>query len=273
MAYQPLIDKKILQIITEPDVAIGLLLGGIRKGKSVLGYGIIDDLHSMGFPAFVFGLPYCKHHLLPEHIKPVLDIDLIPDGSAFIVDEAYREFYARESMAKPNKFIDSLAALSGQKKLKSVYITQQARRLERGIVGQVDFILFKKPSLMQMKFDRGELKPMLADVYTEFKALNIPKGTSRAEYEKRCTYIYSEDFCGMVENSNKPPSWWTDDLSRAYANVPLSERQEMTEKQIVKAITTYIGGTEQVVKDSRFYDREGTYVPKSKRTESQRTVS
>jgi hypothetical protein len=268
-----LIDKKILQIITELDVAIGLILGGIRKGKSVLGYGIIEDLHSMGFPAFVLGLPCCKHKFLPEHIKPVMDIDLIPDGSAFIVDEAYREFYARESMTKPNKFIDNLAGVSGQKKLKSIYITQQARRLERGIVGQVDFILFKKPSLMQMKYDRCELRQMLIEVATAFKTLSIPKGFTRKEYEKKCTYVFSEDFCGMVENSNKPPSWWTDELSRAYANVPLSERQEMTEKQIVKAITTYIGGAEQVVKDSRFYDREGSYVPKSKRTESQRTVS
>lgn len=262
-----LINEKILQIITEPDIAIGLILGGIRKGKSVLGYGIIEDLHFIkGFSAFAFGLPPCKHKLLPAHIKPILDIDLIPDGSAFVVDEAYREFYARESMNKGNKFIDTLAALSGQKKFKSIYISQHARRLERGIVGQVDFILFKKPSLMQMKFDRSELKQILAEVYEAFKALKVPKGISRNEYEKKCTYVFSEDFCGMVENSNKPPSWWTDALSRAYANVPLSEKK-ITEKQIVNVIREYIDGEKQVIKDSRFYDREGNYIPKSKRTE------
>jgi len=259
-----LIDKAIMDIITEADVSVGLILGGRRKGKSVLGYGIIDNLCNINnLPAFVFGLPTCKHTLLPEFIKPISNLDLIPDGSAFIVDEAYREFYSRMSMSHRNKFIDTLVALSGQKQLKSVYITQHARRVERGIVGDVDFILFKKPSLMQMEFDRPEFKRLLFKVHKAFQDLKPPNGLSLNEYQKQCTYIVSEDFVGMIENSNKPPSWWSEDISRAYAGVPLDEQIEeakYTEKQILSMISSYIGGKKT--------ERSEPYIPKSKRTVS-----
>lgn len=251
-----MIHAQILEVILDADVSIGLILGGRRKGKSVLGYGIIDELHKK-HPAFIFGLPESKHALLPSHIKPIDDLDQIPDGSAFVVDEAYKEFYSRMSMSAQNKFIDTLVALSGQKGLKALYITQQARRLERGIVGGVDFVLFKKPSLMQMEFDRPQFRARLTKVYKAFQELTPPEGMSLQDYQKRCTYIFSEDYVGMIENSNTPPEWWSEEISKAYAGVPLVDKRK-TEKQIVQIISKYIGG-------QLAYDKRGKYIQKSKR--------
>ncbi len=217
-----MINKSILEIINDNDVSTGIILGGRRKGKSVLGYGIIEALHnSMGISAFVLGLPAEKERHLPNYVVRLQNIDKLKDGSAFLVDEAYKEFYSRQSMSKINKYVDTLVALSGQKQLKSLYITQHARRLEIGIVGGVDFILFKKPSLMQMKFDRHQFRKILEEVYDAFQNLTPPEGMSLEEYQKRCTYVVSEDFVGMVENSNTPPTWWNEELSRAYAGVPI----------------------------------------------------
>lgn len=216
------IHSKILEIINERDVSIGMILGSRRKGKSVLGYGIIEELHkTSGMPTFALGLPVDKERYLPSHIVRLQHLDRLKDCSALLVDEAYKEFYSRQSMSKINKYIDTLVALSGQKQLKSLYITQHARRLEIGIVGGVDFILFKKPSLMQMKFDRHQFRKILEEVYDAFQNLIPPEGMSLEEYQKRCTYIVSEDFVGMVENSNTPPAWWNEELSRAYAGVPI----------------------------------------------------
>jgi len=216
------IHEKILEIINEGDVSIGMILGARRKGKSVLGYGIIEELHnSMGLPTFALGLPADKERYLPNHIVRLQHLDRLKDCSVLLVDEAYKEFYSRQSMSKINKYIDTLVALSGQKQLKSLYITQHARRLEIGIVGGVDFILFKKPSLMQMKFDRHQFRKILEEVYDAFQNLAPPEGMSLEEYQKRCTYVVSEDFIGMVENSNTPPTWWSEQLSRAYAGVPI----------------------------------------------------
>jgi len=216
------IDEKILRIIGDSDVSIGMILGARRKGKSVLGYGIIEELHNTsGMPTFALGLPADKQRYLPKHIVRLQHLDRLKDCSALLVDEAYKEFYSRQSMSKINKYIDTLVALSGQKQLKSLYITQHARRLEIGIVGGVDFILFKKPSLMQMKFDRHQFRKILEEVYDAFQNLTSPEGMSLEEYQKRCTYVVSEEFVGMVENSNTPPTWWNEQLSNAYAGVPI----------------------------------------------------
>lgn len=217
-----MISKSILEIIDDDDVSTGIILGGRRKGKSVLGYGIIEALYnSMGMSAFVLGLPADKERHLPKYVVRLQHIDKLKDGSAFLVDEAYKEFYSRQSMSEINKYVDTLVALSGQKQLKSLYITQHARRLEIGIVGGVDFILFKKPSLMQMKFDRHQFRKILEEVYAAFQNLVPPEGISLGEYQKQCTYVISEDFVGMIENSNTPPAWWNEQLSRAYAGVPI----------------------------------------------------
>ncbi len=237
---------KLFEVITGPDTHIGLILGGIRRGKSLLGYGAMDDLHTVAAKdVYVFGLPPSKSKLLPSFMKTVGSLNDVPDGSALLVDEAYREFYSRMSMSHRNKFIDTLAALSGQKGLASIYITQHARRLERGIVSSVDYILFKKPSLMQIEFDRPELKATLIKVRNAFQELKPPKSGDLKEYEKMCTYVMSEDFVGMVENSNLKPDWWTEDLSKAYAGVPLEEKrkvEDMTEKEITRIVREYIGG-------------------------------
>lgn len=219
-----MIHKTIMNIINNPDASIGLILGGRRKGKSVLGYGIVDELHKKSnLPVFVLGLPKDKVRFLPDHITRLKHLYKLIDSSVLLVDEAYKEFYSRKSMTDVNKYVDTLVALSGQKRLKSFYISQYARRLEVGIVGGVDFVLFKKPSLLQMSFDRQQFRSYLQKVYNAFQNLTPPKGMSLGEYQKRCTYILSEDFTGMIENSNTVPEWWTEDLSRAYSGVPIDE--------------------------------------------------
>jgi len=259
-----LIHSTILEIIMDPDVSIGIILGGRRKGKSVLGYGIIDELHNTNLQTFVLGLPQTKTHLIPPYIQSIGDLDDVPDKSAVIIDEAYREFYARMSMSAKNKFVDTLVALSGQKRLKCIFITQQARRVEVGIAGSPDFMLFKKPSLVQMEFDRPQYRRKLAEVYKAFQELKTPKDLSLKEYQKQCTYIFSEDYVGMIENSNTSPSWWTEDISRAYAGVSLKEgkkeKREYTDKEIVKIFANVIGG-----KSLTGFGKDGRYIPKSKR--------
>lgn len=243
-----MIDEKILKIINGSDISIGLILGGRRKGKSVLGYGIVEELcRLMGMPAYVLGLPVDKQRHLPKNIVRLQHLDKLKDSSVLLVDEAYKEFYSRHSMSDANKYIDTLVALSGQKQLKSLYITQHARRLEIGIVGGVDFILLKKPSLMQMKFDRNQFRGILQEVYDAFQDLSPPAGIGLEEYQKRCTYVVSEDFVGMIENSNTPPTWWSEDLSRAYAGVPIGW----------EAVNDGLGRTLRIKQEGkRFYGHE-----------------
>ena len=189
-------------------------------------------------------------------------------------------------MSKRNKFVDTLVALSGQKQLKCIFITQQARRVEVGIAGSADFLLIKKPNLLQMQFDRPQYRNLLVKVHNAFQNLKPPAGTTLNDYQKCCTYVFSEDYVGMVEKSNLVPSWWNQEISRAYAGVSLKdemeEKTDYTEKQVTKILAKVItGGPEPNFREykkymktdidkvdrngHRVYDDEGKYIPKGHR--------
>jgi len=155
-------------------------------------------------------------------MDPLTTLEL-PDDSIIVFDEAYREFYSRQAMSAVNKQIDTIAGLVGQKNICALYVTQLARKLDVGIVGACDSILFKQPSLLQMKFDRGEMKKEIEKIYRLFK--DIP-----SEKVKAHTYVISDDFEGFLKNPLPP--WWTEELSKAYRGIAL-ETEPKREGELV----------------------------------------
>lgn len=201
--------------IVQPGT-LNLIAGGKGKGKSVLAYWLIELLHEeLNLNAYIYGLPEEKWHLIPEFADPLATLDL-PENSIILFDEAYKDFYARTPGAKSNKQIDTIAGLVRQKNIIGLYITQQTRKLDVGIVGSCDTLLFKKPSLLQMLFDRRELRAIIAKVYNKFKQFSD-------DDIKKNTYVISEDFEGFL--TNPKPAWWTEELSTAYKGVSLAIKE------------------------------------------------
>jgi len=199
-----------------PEVGFGLIMGDIRSGKSVLGYGLLEDL---GFKydrdMLVYGLPKEKVYLLPDHIKPVYKVSELKEYSVVLFDEAYKEFYSREWQKNPNKLIDTMAGLAGQKEMLGIFITHQSRKLEVGVVSALQFLLYKKPSLLQHRFERPQIRSLTVEVYEALKKY------SRKEARKHA-YVFFPDYVGLVLNSNNPPEWWSEELSKAYAHVSIT---------------------------------------------------
>jgi hypothetical protein len=203
-------EQKWLEIV-EPQ-SMNLIAGAKRTGKSVLAYWLMEQLHKKyGLNAYVYGLPEAKWHLLPEFTDPLTTLDL-PEDSIIIFDEAYREFHSRTPMGADNKQIDTIAGLVGQKNIVALYITQMTRKLDVGIVGACDSIMWKKPSLLQMKFEREQFRREVDSIYHKFKKLED-------DSIKMSTYVISEDFEGFLVNP--VPDWWSEELSTAYKGVPL----------------------------------------------------
>lgn len=225
-----MIHKKFEEIVPN-EGHMGMIFGDIRSGKSCLAYALLEHL-SMEYnrDAYVYGLPREKAYLLPPSITPIYSLDDLAENSIVLFDEAYISFYSRMSSSNINKMMDTLAGLVGQKNILAIYITQQTRRLEIGIVSSVGWICCKKPSLLQSRFDRKELRGIIKEVYGAFNKLVPPEGTSKKDYQKRCTYVVSSDFEGMIENSNTPPSFWSEDLSKAFEGVLLSSNTGKKEK-------------------------------------------
>ena len=234
-----------------PRMGIVLILGGEGSGKSNLGYGVLESLRDTGRKLLVYGLPPEKSIYLPDWIRICPNLD-IPEGSVTLVDEAYIQFYSRGSMSSQNKFMDMFSGLVRQKDILAIYITQSSRKLDIGLVSAPRVLLIKQPSLLQMRLDRSELRPILADADRAFRELEIKskvkeKPKQVVEIEKRmselgadtavnarlliATYVVSNRFEGLIDNSNRSPSFWREELSRAFANVSMNEDINMTKQK------------------------------------------
>jgi hypothetical protein len=204
--------------IIQPQ-SLNIILGRKRYGKSCLGYFILEMLHrEQGMDCYVYGLPEEKTHLLPDFITPIYDLNL-PEESAILLDEAYISFHARSAMSSTNKMMDTLAGLVGQKEIIALFITQQSRKLDIGIVSAADTLLFKMPSMLQAKFERPEIRRLSESVYEKFKDVDGNK--------KIYTYVMTDDFEGFV--TNPKPTFWTEELSKAFAGVEIGGKNINTE--------------------------------------------
>ena len=161
----------------------------------------------------MFGFPSSKVNLLPNWVTPIEDPEF-PDDSIVIADEAYRQFYSRESMSDANKLADQFAGLVGQKGVLAIYLTQTARKLEIALVSGAQVFLLKKPSRLMVLLDRSALRPLLARAFDSFQASSCPPAEA--------TYVVSDPFEGFLEHSNSPPSFWSDELSRVWRGVSMA---------------------------------------------------
>ena len=207
----------LLSRLIQPEGLI-LITGDIGSGKSCLAYSIMEDMHiKYKKPCYVFNFP--RPEILPSWIKNTTDPEL-PEDSIVILDEAYIFFHSRASMKEQSRFIDQFAGLVRQKGILAIFVTQMTRKLDRGIVGSAQGFLIKKLSRMNVRLDRSDLKPILEDAYKAFQ--NLPKDID----PRKCTYALIGDFEGMIINSNWTPTFWTEEMSKAWKGVSFRENSE-----------------------------------------------
>jgi len=199
-----------------PEFGLGLICGDIRQGKSALGYALLQDLSiDRELNCYVMGVPAVKRHLFPDWILFSDILDDIPPGSVVLCDEAYIALHSRDSMSIENKMADLLAGLVGQRELVAIYITQQTRKLDIGIVSCANFIFWKRPSLLQQHFERPQIRKMSQLARKSFEGLSPEKCRNGC-------YVISGDFEGFVPEANELPDWWSDDISKAFKGVSLT---------------------------------------------------
>jgi len=208
------IARELLDIL--PQEGIILIAGGIGQGKSCLGYGIAEDLSQQDDrPIYAFNFPQAKINLLPKFITPIYD-ENFPEHSIVIADEAYFAFYAKDHTSEANKFMDKFSGLARQKGILTIFITQTTRKLSLAAVSGVQVMLIKCPDVMMVDLDRGQLRKRLTSALNLFTKLD-------AGNRQSATYVRSIDFTGLINNSNTPPSFWTEGLSRAWEDVDIRE--------------------------------------------------
>lgn len=192
--------------IIHPSVV--LILGKRGSGKSALGYRLLE-LFRYALTPYVLGLPKQGQRLLPDWIGIAQNLDDIAYKSIVLVDEAYLRYHSRESLASRSREMSRFLNLSRQKEQTLIFVTQEARQIDKNIASSANIIVFKDLGMLQLEFDRPELNRIATQAKLAFKEV---KGDRR-----RWSYVYSpdSDFLGLLENS--PPSFWSNKLSHAFA--------------------------------------------------------
>ena len=210
-----------------PKVGLILVAGGIGWGKSTLAYGILEEIHQVqpGREIFAYNFPPQKAHLLPDWIRPTFEEEF-PDGAAVIADEAYFAFYAKDHSNELNRFMEKFAGLARQKGILTLFVTQATRKLTLAQVAGGQALLLKCPDIMMARLDRAELRSLMRDALDEFRKL--PQNE-----RQEATYVLTLDHEGMMERTNSPPSFWSEQLSRAWEGVSLTEPTPLNTNYVI----------------------------------------
>jgi hypothetical protein len=182
---------------------VGIILGARGSGKSALGVKILENWAAKGRKVCAMGFSEAG---LPAWIRDVREPEDAPNGAVLLVDEGGIEFSARKAMSNANVLLSSLLFIARHKDLSLVFITQNSANLEINSIRQADYLLLKRPSLLQKDFERDKIKDIYSKVVGEFKELGEDMGL---------VYVYSDKFRGFA--SNPLPSFWTEKAAKAFA--------------------------------------------------------
>ncbi|RME79568.1 MAG: ATP-binding protein [Methanobacteriota archaeon] len=181
---------------------IGLIVGARGSGKSALGMRILENVKARGRKVAAMGF---KESSLPPWVECISSIDEIRNGSFVLIDEGGIEFSSRSSMSSSNKLLTELMLIARHKDLSILFITQNSSNIEVNTLRQVDYLLLKRPSLLQLDFERKKIR----EIYTSVKEV------FERHKDKGIFYIYSDHYLGFA--SAPLPSFWSESLSKSYS--------------------------------------------------------
>ena len=206
--------------------AVVLILGKRGSGKSALAYRILELFRYHRLP-YVVGVPSQARRHLPDWIGIATSLEDLPHRSIAVIDEAYLLYHSRRSMAEESKAMSQLLNLSRQRDQTLVFVSQEARQLDRNITSSANVVVMKDPGIMQVEFDRPELRRLVGEARDAFAL--------RQGVKQRWAYVYSpdSDFQGLL--GSQLPSFWKPAMSRLFAlrNAPAKLRpaQKLTPQQ------------------------------------------
>jgi hypothetical protein len=195
-------------IIKHPSEVV--IMGSRGSGKTSLAFRIAEHLRWVA-PVYVVAFPDTARKYLPDWIGMVPTMEDLPNNCIAIVDEASLLYHARSSMTKKAKALPELINLSRQKNQTIIFVTQESGQIDRNILSGADVIIFKEPGLLQTRFDRPELRKITEEANRAFQLIVGDR--------RKWSYVIAQGKgdIGLIESA--PPTFWTNQLSHAFAYV------------------------------------------------------
>jgi DNA-binding CsgD family transcriptional regulator len=189
---------------------------------------------------YAVGLPSEARKLLPEWIGVAASLEDVPGKSIVLVDEAYVPYHARAGTTVGAKTMSRDGNLSRQREQTIIFVTQEARQIDKNIASSADVVVFKEVSMLQLKFDRRELNDLATQARAAFATI---KGDKR-QWSFVC--VLDTGFAGLVQNTL--PTFWKEKLSHVFAaggeaiamapkKTPLSQRIEKAKELALQGLS------------------------------------
>lgn len=201
--------------IVRPET-VSVILGRKGMGKSALAYWLCEEISSKyNLLPVVINLPRERQHLLPASyvIRGLNDVPKLSDAF-IIIDEGTTMLPAGQK--KLEELVKGFVALSRQRNQIILFIFHASSDVGSRILRGVDTILLKEPSQRQIQHGSKDnwWRELLSEAKGKFKAL-ADMGANPKEF----TFVDSEEpeFRGALRNPL--PSFWCDELSKAWAGV------------------------------------------------------
>ena len=146
----------VLPAATEPDARwrdvlvtppVALVLGKRGSGKTALAYRLLE-LFRYRLTPDVVGAPAQAAKLLPDWIGTVPSLEDLPPDCIALVDEAYLHYHSRRSMAKESADMSQQLNLSRQRNQTLIFVSQEARQVDRNIASSASVVIFKEMGML-----------------------------------------------------------------------------------------------------------------------------
>ena len=167
-----LTDQEWLDVIVHPSVVI--IVGKRGSGKSALGYRLLELSRFRANP-YVVGVPEEGQRFLPNWLGVIQDLADAPPKSIVLIDEAYIQYHARESQKAQSKEMSRILNLSRQREQTLIFVTPEARQVDRNIVRSANVVIFKDLGILQLEFDRSELNKLASEARQAFQKVEGDK--------------------------------------------------------------------------------------------------
>jgi hypothetical protein len=203
-----------------PQNGVILVTGFRGEGKTALSWWLADTLRQTpGYPSQVvaYGLHQDAVAELPrwsrkETVSNPSEVSALKKSSIIIVDEAVFSANARRAMSDENLDWMKLFAITRHKGHLLIFISQTSRQVDIQLVDQADWLLMKKPSMLQVKIARSELRSQLEEAFLEL---------DKKRDSRKWVYAYNPKTDSGKLLKSSMPLWWTAKLSKAYSSVIL----------------------------------------------------
>jgi len=200
-----------------PHPGLIFILGDVNEGKTVTMCCLLDQYHKQGLNIYM-GDKKNVVDTYPDWVKRTDPYKpYMPPDSVFCRDDAHLVYHARDWTSGKARYLDDAGRERYHTRTTFIYTTQQSRVLDVNLVSMGATLIFKRPSKLQLKVERNEVKDLFAEADISLREEGY--GVEKA-------YVMSNRFEGVVEVDK--PGWYDESIRRSQRGVSKMAKPEKT---------------------------------------------